>query len=316
MLDVRRMRVLREVATRGSFSAAAQALSFTQSAVSQHVAALEREAGQVLVERGPRGVRLTEAGEALVSHADAILARLEDAEQELAAIAGLCGGRLRLGSFPSAGATLVPRAVARFSGRHADVDLSMVEGEPNHLTPRLDRGELDLALLYAPAGDLDQADGLERVDLLDDVMDVVLPRDHKLAGRSTVRLADLACESFISGTAADGTGSAISCHGMLARACNEAGFEPRVSFRTDDYQAAQAFVAAGVGVTLLPRLALTTQHPLVEVRSLGRDAPVRRVSAATVAGGYRSPATLAMLDVLTEVSSEFRADEIELSAAS
>src|ERR671929_1548602 len=111
MLDVRRMRVLREVARHGSFSAAADALSFTQSAVSQQVAALEREAGTTLVERNHRGVRLTEAGEALVSHADAIMARIEDAEEELAAIAGLRGGRLRIASFQSAGATLVPQAV-------------------------------------------------------------------------------------------------------------------------------------------------------------------------------------------------------------
>src|ERR671924_2293342 len=112
MLDVRRMRVLREVAARGSFSAAAEALSFTQSAVSQQVAALEREAGTELVERNSRGVRLTDAGRALVAHADAILSRIEAAEEELAAIKGLCGGRLRLACFQSAGATLVPRAVA------------------------------------------------------------------------------------------------------------------------------------------------------------------------------------------------------------
>src|ERR687895_8396 len=130
MLDVRRMRVLREVAARRSFSAAAEALSFTQSAVSQHVAALEREAGTTLVARGPRGIKLTDAGRALVEHTDAILARLGDAEQELAAIAGLKGGRLRLGSFPSAGATLVPHAVAAFSARHPEVELALMEGEP------------------------------------------------------------------------------------------------------------------------------------------------------------------------------------------
>src|ERR671929_607485 len=121
MIDVRRMRVLREVAQQGSFSAAAEALSFTQSAISQHVAALERETGAQLVERGPRGVRLTDAGRALVAHAEAILARIEDAEEELAAIAGLRGGRLRLATFPSAGATLVPRALGEFHRPYPDV---------------------------------------------------------------------------------------------------------------------------------------------------------------------------------------------------
>src|SRR5919202_84775 len=125
MLDVRRMRVLREVAAQGSFSAAAEALSFTQSAVSQQVAALEREAGAKLVERGARGIRLTPAGQALVSHADAILSRLDDAEQELAAIAGLRGGRLRVASFQSAGATLIPRALGEFHKHHPEVELTV-----------------------------------------------------------------------------------------------------------------------------------------------------------------------------------------------
>src|SRR5919201_1156289 len=140
MLDVRRMRVLREVAEQGSFSAAAVALNFTQSAISQHVAALERETGARLVERGPRGVRLTDAGRSLVAHADAILARIEDAEEELAALAGLRGGRLRLACFQSAGATLVPRAVAAFRERHPAVDLGMVEAEPEEASERLRSG--------------------------------------------------------------------------------------------------------------------------------------------------------------------------------
>src|SRR5215210_7759972 len=137
MLDVRRMKVLREVAVHGSFSAAAAALNFTQSAISQHVAALERESGTRLVERGSRGVRLTEAGRALVTHAE-----------ELAAIAGLRGGRLRLACFQSAGATLVPRAVASFHERHPAVELGMVEAEPEHASALLRRGEIDLALVY------------------------------------------------------------------------------------------------------------------------------------------------------------------------
>src|ERR687888_1230571 len=130
MLDVRRMRVLREVAVRGSFSAAAEALSFTQSAISQQIAALERETGASLVQRNARGVRLTEAGEALVRHAEAILARLSEAEAELEAIAGLRGGRLRLAAFESAGATLIPLAIAAFPGRPPAVELSMRLAEP------------------------------------------------------------------------------------------------------------------------------------------------------------------------------------------
>src|SRR4051795_7320971 len=146
MLDVRRMRVLREVAVRGSFSAAAEALSFTQSAVSQQIAALEREAGTVLVQRNARGVRLTEAGEALVRHADAVLAPLAAGEAELEAIAGLRGGRLRMASFESAGATLMPMAIALFRERHPAIELTMVMGEPEETEPQLKSGELDLVI--------------------------------------------------------------------------------------------------------------------------------------------------------------------------
>ena len=148
MLDVRRMKVLREVAAKGSFSAAAEALNFTQSAVSQHIAALERETGTQLVERFSRGVRLTEAGTVRVTHADAILARLESAEEDLANIAGLRGGRLRLVCFQSAGATVVPRAVATFHGRHPDVELSLREAEPDEAAVLLKSGDADLALVY------------------------------------------------------------------------------------------------------------------------------------------------------------------------
>src|ERR671929_538128 len=148
MLDVRRMRVLREVALQGSFSAAAEALSFTQSAVSQQIAALEREAGTVLVERSARGVRLTEAGEAVVRHTEAILARLAEAEAELEAIAGLRGGRLRLAAFESAGSTLMPLAIAAFRERHPAVELSMTLAEPEDSLPQLRAGELDIALTF------------------------------------------------------------------------------------------------------------------------------------------------------------------------
>src|SRR5919206_4248283 len=148
MLDVRRLKVLREVAARGSFSAAADSLNFTQSAVSQQIAALERETGSTLLERGPRGIRLTDAGQALVSHADAILARIDDAEEELAAIAGLREGRLRLASFQSAGATLVPRAVASFRERHPGVELAMIEAEPPVATEHLLTGGNHLPLVH------------------------------------------------------------------------------------------------------------------------------------------------------------------------
>src|SRR5687767_11366228 len=198
MLDVRRMRVLREVAVRGSFSAAAEALSFTQSAVSQQIAALEREAGAVLVQRNARGVRLTEAGQALVRHTDAVLARLAEAEAELEAIAGLRGGRLRMASFESAGATLMPLAIASFRERHPGVELSMTLGEPEDSVPLLKSGELDLAVVFE-SGMRSDDDGIERRHLVEDPMFLVLPRDHPLAAKRRLRLADLAGEAWIGG---------------------------------------------------------------------------------------------------------------------
>jgi DNA-binding transcriptional LysR family regulator len=308
MLDVRRMRVLREVAQQGSFSAAAEALSFTQSAISQHVAALERETGTQLVDRGPRGVRLTDAGRALVSHADAIIARIDDAEEELAAIAGLREGRLRLASFQSAGSTLVPQAVAAFRDRHPGVELAMIQAEPEEATERLHSGDIDLALVYDYAPIRSMLDGeLELVALLEDPYDIILRKGHRLAERKTVRLRDLADESWISSTTGGG------CRRIHERACQEAGFEPKVAFESDETLAVQALVAAGVGVTMLPRLALSTVHPGVVVRELPPGSLVRRIWAARLANAYRSPACEAMLQILGDVAEEF--DGAKLAAA-
>ena len=297
------MRVLREVAAQGSFSAAAESLSFTQSAISQQVAALERETGATLLERGPRGVRLTDAGRALVSHADAILARLEDAEEELAALAGLRGGRLRLASFQSAGATLVPRAVKEFHDRHPAVKLSMVEAETDDAAERLRTGDIDLAVIF----DFERlpsslGEDLELSHLLDDPYDAVVARGHPLARRRRLRLADMGDDPWIASTPRSG------CRLITESACRDAGLEVRVAFEADETMAAQALVAAGVGVTIFPRLALNPLHPGVVARSLGREAPVRRIWAARPSEGYRSPASEAMAQILLDVAQEFRAD--------
>src|SRR3954447_20030900 len=190
MLDVRRMRVLREVAVRGSFSAAAEALSFTQSAVSQQIAALEREAGAVLVQRNARGVRLTEAGEALVRHTDAILARLGEAEAELDAIAGVRGGRPRMAAFESAAASLMPLAIAAFRAAHPGVELSLSMLEAEDSEPLLKSGELDLAIGFDSRIRAD-VDGVQRHHLLSDPMFLVLPVDPPLARKRNIRLADV-----------------------------------------------------------------------------------------------------------------------------
>jgi len=311
MLDVKRLRVLREVSMRGSFSAAAEALAYTQSAVSQQIAALEREAGAVLVERRARGVHLTEAGRALVAHADVILARLADAEAELEAIAGLRGGRLRLVSFPTAGATIAPLAIARFRERHPGVEVTLAPREPDDALDCLKAGECDIALTVE-AGCAPIADpAIERHQLLDDPFYLCLPAGHRVARKARVRVADLAEESWILGTTGrcpDGV--------VLERACQAAGFEPRVAFQSDDYNAIQGFVAAGVGVCLIPDLALVAVRDDVVIRCLEGRAPVRHVLAATLAGGYLSPAAAAMLEILAEVGAEWAAQQGSLAQAS
>jgi len=309
MLDVRRMRVLREVAQCGSFSAAAEALSFTQSAISQQIAALEREAGTTLVERGVRGVRLTDAGRALVRHADAILAHLAEAETELEAIAGLRGGRLRMAAFESAGASLMPLAIATFRERHPAVELTLSLAEPEGSVPRLRSGELELALTFEVRGMPAPPESIEQLHLLDDPMYLALACDHPLAQRRSLSFADLDGEAWIAGQ------PGCACNDMMVRACHAAGYEPRVAFESDDYTAIQGFVAAGVGVALIAELALTSVREDIVIRSLGRETPVRRVHAATLAGGYRSPATAAMLEILAETAAAYARRRPELALA-
>jgi DNA-binding transcriptional LysR family regulator len=292
MLDVRRLRVLSEVAARGSFSAAAEALSLTQSAVSQHVAVLEREVGMTLVERGTRPVELTEAGHALTRHAAGIFARLDGAEQELGEIAGRRRGRLRFGSFPTALATLAPPAFARFRRRHADVTLTVVDDHLQRLLPRLRAGELDLALIYDHET-LASPGELACTPLLDDAYRALLPARHRLARRKRpLALADLAAEPWIGG-APNSAWFRIATHH-----CREAGFAPRVAFASDDYTAVQALVAAGLGVAVVPGLAAAHPLPGLEVRALASP-PVRRIIAARPRDGYAGPPVGAMLDSLT-----------------
>lgn len=295
MLQVNRLAVLRELSHAGSFSAAAAALSFTQSAVSQQISAFEREVGTQLVERGRRGVTLTEAGQMLVSHAEEILGRLADAERELAAYVGLRAGRLRLAAFESAGATLIPPAVARFHELHPDVELGVTQMEPEEASAALRGRQLDLAVVYdlePPTGLL--GDDLELTYLFDDRYAAVVSRDHPLADRGRVALEQLADDVWINTTRRD------LCNRIILASCEQAGFRPKVGFEVDEIATSQGLVAGGMGVTLLPDLALGSRHERLVVKQLGRDAPVRHVWAARVAGRYRTPASEAMVSILRD----------------
>lgn len=300
MLNVARLKILDEVAHRGSFSAAAEALDYTQSAISQQIAALEGEAGMTLLQRHPRGVSLTAAGQTLVGHAEGILARLESAEAALGAIAGLRGGRLRMASFPTAGATLMPLAIATFRARHPNVELTLAEGEPEQIAPRLRAGELDLALLFEFDGSATQQE-ITRTELLADPLYLALPSDHQLAKKRKLRLEDLREEAWVQ------TSNASPCARHVVRSCHAAGFEPNVAFESDDYQTVQGLVAAGVGVALIPELALTVVREDIAIRALSPHPPVRQVIAATPAGTRLLPAAPAMLAVLSEAATRYEA---------
>ena len=301
MLNVQRLRVLKEVAAHRSFSAAAEALSYTQSAVSQAVATLEAETGATLIERDRKGVRPTVAGEALLAHSEGIFARIEAAEDALASILGVRGGRLRMASFPTAGNTLMPLAIARFRAAHPDVQLTLAEGEPEDIAPRLRTGEFDLALLFefrgAAAGKV--TSGLRSIELREDPLHVVLPRGHELADKGTLKLADLSDESWIQ------TSAESPCARHVVRSCHEAGFSPSVSFESDDYQTVQGLVAAGVGVALIPELALAGARDDVAVRELSGKGVTRRVIAATPRSAGVSPAARPMMELLQEVAGSF-----------
>lgn len=300
MLNVGRMKVLAEVVRRGSFSAAAETLSYTQSAVSQAIARLEAETGATLIVRDRGGVRPTAAGAVLVEHAEGIFARIDAAEADLASVLGVRTGRLRVASFPSAGATLMPLAIANFRRRHPDVALTLAEGEPEEMAPRLRAGEFDMALLFEFPGERERPGARLRTQLLlEDPMLVALPAEHALAGKPALALSDLREQDWVQ------TSASSPCARHVVRSCLAAGFEPKVTFESDDYECVQGLIAAGVGVALIPRLALTNVHPGIVVRALSPRSPARRVVAATITAAAVSPAAAAMIGILAEVATRY-----------
>jgi len=278
----------------GSFSGAAEVLSFTQPAISRQIATLEVEAGAQLVERNARGIRLTAAGELLVGHADAILDRLAVARTQLDALAGLTGGKLRLGAFPTANATLIPLAIKRFDDEHPQVELLLDEAVSHELARRLVAAEIDIAVIADP----DPAHTeLELTHLMDDPLYVAVARDHRLATAPAVTMADLAQETWIEGRDAQAAEP-------LRTAARAAGFEPRICFESTQWLGKQGLVAAGLGVTLIPSLALATVREDVVLRSLGPAAPTRRIYLATLSCGYTNPAIAPMSAMLKAIATE------------
>ncbi|NSC23417.1 LysR family transcriptional regulator [Streptomyces albus subsp. chlorinus] len=298
MIEARHLRVLRAVATTGSFSAAARELGCTQPAVSQQMKALEAAAGTPLLVRTGRETRLTEAGEALVRHAGGILAGLAAAEEEVAALAGLRAGRVRLVSFPSGSSTLVPTAVAAMRADHPGTRVSLVEAEPPRSVEMLRAGDCEIALAFRygeePWGH-HPAEGWEREDLvvrpvLTDRLVGLVPEGHSFADAEEVGIGTLAEEPWIAGCP--------RCRRHLVEVCEAAGFTPRIDFATDDYPAVVGLVGAGLGVAVLPELAVESVRPRGTRAVRVSPAVQREVVALTLPDLARVPAVSAMLERL------------------
>jgi DNA-binding transcriptional LysR family regulator len=290
-VDVNSLDVFRTVARYGSMTAASQALGYTQSAVSRQIAVLEAQTGTRLFDRLPGGVVLTDEGRCLLPHAAAVVDRLATARMELEALRGLGAGRLRVGAFPTAVAALVPRALATYRAAYPSVTLALVEGRTPELLQRLRDGDADIAVVSASANlPIDPAQ-FDLHHLLDEHMLVAVSRDHRLAGRRTVRLSELADESFIVGSA--------TAEDTLIRTSLPPGFNPRIDIVAADWTSKLGCVAAGLGVSLVPALAVAAAPAgITLLRLRAADAPARRIFAATVAGRVRPATVPPLLDHL------------------
>ncbi|MET9734689.1 LysR family transcriptional regulator [Streptomyces sp. NPDC006458] len=298
MIEARHLRVLRAVAATGSFSAAGRELGCTQPAVSQQMKALETSVGTPLLVRGGREMRLTQAGEALVRHAAGILAGLTAAEEEVAAIAGLRAGRVRLVSFPSGSSTLVPTALAALRAAHPGTRVSLVEAEPPRSVEMLREGDCDVALAFRYAGGAGaqetEWDDLVVRPLLTDRLVALVPERHRLARAGSVAIGELAEEPWIAGCP--------RCRGQLVEVCEGAGFTPRIDFATDDYPAVVGLVGAGLGVAVLPQLAIESVRPR-GARAVTLEPAVRReIVALTLPDLAQVPAVTATLDQLARAT--------------
>ncbi|MEO5743797.1 MAG: LysR family transcriptional regulator [Terracoccus sp.] len=307
MIDAAGLRVMKAIADEGSFTSAANALGFTQPAISQMVRRLEQRTGTVLVERYGRQVRLTEAGNVLARHAVGVLAALDAAEEEITAIAGLRAGRVRLMAFPSSSATLVPRALAIVKRNHPDLRVTFTEGEPPESLAALRAGDCDIAIVFVygsdpsdvgdtgPTGELEEdLSMLVTRRLLVDEVRLVVPRSHPLAEKPAATMSDFSADDWIAGC--------TRCRGHLLSVAAREGFSPNVAFETEDYVAQLGLVGAGLGIALVPDIILgAAKHD--DVVALPLSPPSRRqILAVTTPDLQRVPAVGAALEALCEAA--------------
>ena len=298
MDDLRLLTVFREVALRGSFSAAADALSYTQPAVSQQVARLERQLDTRLIDREPRALRLTQAGEVVLRHTERLLAQVAEARVELAEVTAGTRGQVRIGSMPTTSGTFVGRAISAFRRERPGIALELQILLPPDAVAALRKGDLEIAISQENGFGADpDTDGLHVQHLLDDPIHAVLPVDHPLATRRAIALKDLEGDPLI---LLDLAGSAES-ENVIMRAYRDAGLEPVVTHAFYDHFAIEGLVAAGMGVALLPALALTATRGDLAIRPIEGTPPRRRILAVTA--DPPAPATQAMLTALSDAAS-------------
>lgn len=291
MLDTRRMQVLRAVVTSGSVTAAARNLGYTPSAVSQQMAALEKEAGIALLERTGRGVRPTDAGRLLTEYAVAIGKQIAEAETALAGLREGRTGRVSMRYFTTAGAMLVAPALAALRREQPGVQVELKLSDPDDPMPEVRDRQADLALVVRPRGQL-SVDGVRFEHLLDDRYHAVLPEGHPLASKQLLDMTDLADEPWV---ASESPGP---CLDPILEACGAAGFSPDFVVESGDYATAQGFVAAGLGVSLVPELGLDAPHSAVVVREVHNPVPIRSIYAAVRGEAPDRPAVRALLHAL------------------
>ena len=300
MLDTWTLRILVEVADRGSFSAAAESLSMTQPAVSRQISGLERRVGVPLFRRIPRGIRATQAGEVAIEQARDILVRLDALQARLGTFTGLTAGTLRMSAFPGANTAFTPEAIRRFSATHPGVALTLERTDPAGPLSAIRAGTVDLALLTAWDLPADPVTDLDITSLLDEELLLALPAGHPLAAKRRVRLRDLRDQAWIEGAHPD-------CLGPLTHLSDALGGPPRIAFTCDDWNGKQALVAAGAGITVVPTLARTAIRRGVVLRPTAPALPARRLFVATAPPPFRPPAATAMLAVLAALSACHRA---------
>ncbi len=304
MLDLKRVRVFREVARLGSFSAAADALNYSQPAISHHIARLELEVGTPLLVRSPRGgISLTDPGRVLLSHADAILARVTDAEAELARAIHTENAHVRLGAFTSASATIVATAAGRIRQADPRISLTLLEGETPETLERLRQRTIDVGVVFdGPEHPLSEGDDVDLFYVHNDPLLIALPQTHPLAEERAVRLADLRDAEWI-----EGAGRETPCSRILDDAFEAAGYQPRITFDSGDYQVVLRLVSASVGVGIVPRLAVLGSHPGVVLRPVHPEPLYRRIALAVRRDGYRTAEVTRMLSELRDACAELPA---------